>query len=57
VALAAEFLGALGVVPDLGLFQCRDDFGQAIPLASVVKDTSADLLNATPGRPTVLRGR
>jgi len=39
--LAPEFLGALGVVPDLGIFHLLVEEGQALTLLIVVKDTSA----------------
>ena len=39
--LLAQFLGALGVIPDRRVFQQLDDFGQAFLFAIVVKDTSA----------------
>ena len=38
-ALLAEPLGTLGVAPDLGLFELAADFGQAVLLFSIVKDT------------------
>jgi hypothetical protein len=38
-ALAAEVLGALGVVPDVRVFQLAVDLGQAISFLIVVKDT------------------
>ena len=41
LALAAQFLRALGVLPDGRVFGEFDDFGQAFLLAIVVKDTSA----------------
>jgi hypothetical protein len=40
-AFAAERLGALGLVPDVGLFQFAPDLGEAFRLAVVVKDTSS----------------
>jgi hypothetical protein len=40
LALAAELLGALRVVPDGGVFALRDDFLQARVLGVEVKDTS-----------------
>ena len=49
-ALLAKRLGAIGFVPDVGLFELALDFGQAFGLALVVKDTSS-----TPG--CVQRGR
>jgi hypothetical protein len=39
--LLAQFLGALGVIPNRRVFQELDDFGQAFLLGIVVKDTSA----------------
>jgi hypothetical protein len=38
-ALAADFLGPLAVVPQVGVLGEADDFGQAITFARVVKDT------------------
>jgi hypothetical protein len=38
-ALAAEFLRALGVVPEFGLFEFALDFRQALLLGIEVKDT------------------
>ena len=38
-ALAAEFLRALGIVPEFGLFEFALDFGQALLLGIEVKDT------------------
>jgi hypothetical protein len=38
-ALAAEFLRALGLVPEFGLFEFALDFGQALLLGVEVKDT------------------
>jgi len=38
---AAEFLRALGVAPDVGLFELPSDFDQAFLLGVEVKDTSA----------------
>ncbi len=38
-ALAAEFLRALGIVPEFGLFEFALDFGQAMLLGIEVKDT------------------
>jgi hypothetical protein len=38
-ALAAEFLRALGLVPELWLFEFALDFGQALLLGIKVKDT------------------
>jgi hypothetical protein len=40
-AFLAQFLGALGIIPDRRVFQQLDDFGQAFLFAIVVKDTSA----------------
>jgi len=40
LALAPEILGALGVVPDVGVLALRGDFLQARLLAVEVKDTS-----------------
>jgi hypothetical protein len=40
-AFLAQFLGALGVIPDRRVFQQLDDFGQAFLFGIVVKDTSA----------------
>ena len=37
----AERLGALGFVPDIGLFELALDFYQSFCLAVVVKDTSS----------------
>jgi hypothetical protein len=39
--LPAEFLGALGIVPDLGVFERGGDFPEADFLGIDVKDTSA----------------
>jgi len=36
----AEFLGARGVVPDVGVFELLADFDQFFRLGIVVKDTS-----------------
>jgi len=36
---AAQFLGALGVVPDVGLLELAGDFVKAFLLALEVKDT------------------
>jgi hypothetical protein len=38
-ALAAQVLGAFGVIPDVGLFQFAGYFDQAFVLGVVVKDT------------------
>jgi hypothetical protein len=38
-ALAAEFLRALGIVPNVGLFKLALDFGQALLFGLEVKDT------------------
>jgi prepilin-type processing-associated H-X9-DG protein len=38
-ALAAQFLGVLGLVPDGGVFQLAVDFDQTLMLLIVVKDT------------------
>ncbi|OGI50918.1 MAG: hypothetical protein A3D32_07365 [Candidatus Muproteobacteria bacterium RIFCSPHIGHO2_02_FULL_60_13] len=38
-AFAAEFLRALGIVPEFGLFEFALDFGQALLLGIEVKDT------------------
>lgn len=38
-ALAAKFLRALGLVPELGLFEFALDFGQTLLLGVEVKDT------------------
>jgi hypothetical protein len=38
-ALAAEFLRALGIVPNVGLFQLTLDLGQAMLFGLEVKDT------------------
>ncbi len=38
-ALAAQFLGARRIVPDLGIFQFAGDFLEAFTLGLVVKDT------------------
>ncbi len=43
LALAAQFLRALGVLPDGRVFGEFDDFGQAFLLGIEVKDTSAIL--------------
>jgi len=40
-AFLAQFLGALGIIPDRRVFQQLDDFSQAFLFAIVVKDTSA----------------
>jgi len=40
-ALPAEFLGALRVVPDSGLFEFAVYFLQALVLIVVIKDTSS----------------
>ncbi|KXK71385.1 hypothetical protein BC89_08215 [Pseudomonas monteilii] len=37
--LAAQGLGVLGLVPDVGVFQLAVDFDQAVMLVIVVKDT------------------
>jgi hypothetical protein len=50
LAFAAEFLCALGVVPDFRVFQQAGNFGQAIMLARVVKDTPEVLRYGAPGR-------
>jgi hypothetical protein len=51
LAFAAEFLGALGVIPDFRVFQQAGDFGQAIMFARVVKDTPVARRRGAPGRP------
>ena len=38
-ALAAEFLGALGLAPEFGLFEFPLDLGQTLLLGVEVKDT------------------
>ena len=38
-ALAAEFLGAVGLVPDGRILELAQDLGQALAAALVVKDT------------------
>ncbi|AMB88214.1 hypothetical protein AWM79_03985 [Pseudomonas agarici] len=38
-ALAAQVLGVFGVVPDSRIFKLAIDFGQALMLLIVVKDT------------------
>jgi hypothetical protein len=38
-AFAAEILGALGIVPEFGLFELALDLGQAVLLGVEVKDT------------------
>ena len=38
-ALATQFLGACGIVPDIRLLQLTLDFGQAFTFGVVVKDT------------------
>ena len=48
--LAAEFLGALGVVPDLRVFHLLRQEGQALAFLIVVKDTSAVRRRAAPDR-------
>jgi hypothetical protein len=40
LALAAELLRALYILPDGGIFRERDDFGQTFLLLIEVKDTS-----------------
>jgi len=42
-ALLAESLCAIGLVPDVGLFEFALDLGQAFGLVVVVKDTSSAL--------------
>ena len=37
--LAAEFLRALGIIPEFGLFEFALDFGQTLLLGIEVKDT------------------
>jgi hypothetical protein len=49
-ALAAEFLRALGLVPEFGLFEFALDFGQALLLGVEVKDTPVRPGNARPDR-------
>ena len=38
-ALTAQFLRALGIIPEFGLFEFALDFGQALLLGVEVKDT------------------
>jgi hypothetical protein len=40
-ALTAEFLGAVGVVPDSGLFEFAGYFLKTFVLVVVIKDTSS----------------
>jgi hypothetical protein len=47
-ALAIELLGALGVIPGLGVFELAQDLGQALLLDIEVKDTPG----ARPPAPT-----
>jgi len=49
-AFLAEFLGALGVVPDFRVFEELGNFGQAFLFAVVVKDTSEVLRFVGSGR-------
>ncbi len=49
--LAAQFLCAFGIVPDLGVFERLGNFGQALLFGIDVKDTSAGRPGAFPGRP------
>src|SRR5690606_26040834 len=46
-ALAAQFLGALGIVPDIGNFQLAGYFLEAVFLFSVVKDTPSEPRNGS----------
>ena len=49
-AFAAEFLRALGIVPEFGLFEFALDFGQALLLGIEVKDTPVRPGNGPEGR-------
>ncbi len=49
-AFAPEFLRALGVVPEFGLFQLALDFDQAVLLGVEVKDTPVRPGNGPGGR-------
>ncbi len=48
--LLPQRLGALGFVPDVGLFEFALDLGQAFRLALIVKDTSSTHQSALRGR-------
>ena len=48
-SLTPQCLGPFGLIPDVGLFEFADDFGQAITLLSVVKGTPSGLRNALGG--------
>jgi hypothetical protein len=53
--LLAEFLGALGVVPDLGVFERAADFLEPSLLGIDVKDTSGVQRGGRAGRRRSLR--
>jgi hypothetical protein len=57
LALTAQVLGALGIVPDRGIFGELDDFCQAVAFALEVKDTSAVPWSVNRGRRAGWRGR
>jgi hypothetical protein len=42
---ASQFLGLFRVIPDIGVFQLADDFGQAFILGIIVKDTPSGFLS------------
>ena len=48
-SLAVELLGALGVFPDLGVFELAQDLGQALLAGIEVKDTPVAWPPAPPG--------
>jgi len=49
-SLASQFLGALGIAPDVGLFEFALDFGQTMLLGIKVKDTPVRPGNGPGGR-------
>jgi len=49
-ALTPQFLGALGIVPDVGLLELALDFGQTMLLGIEVKDTPVRPGNGPEGR-------
>jgi hypothetical protein len=48
-AFAPQFLGVGGIVPDTRIFKLAIDFGQALMLLIVVKDTPEWFRNARTG--------
>jgi len=52
---AAQVLGVLGVVPDVGVFEFGVDYMQALRFVIVVKDTSEELLPVPNNRSGGLR--